>query len=334
MDTSITSAAPEISGIRRFLTGTGFPAFLLSAAVIYEIFLMAVVFAPPGSGPWSQFSEDFKVWCFSYDPRTGGMQWAAVWVMLLEPVFLSVLAALLWRHSLRELFTRKGAAAHWLAVLGGVLFAGVAMAGLYVYGARDSAANESLPFPGERIRTQIVPPDFDLTDHRGHPVSLASFKGRVVLVTGVYAFCSTACPEILREVKNLAEALPPESRERLSVVALSLNPEYDTSLLMNAVATAYAFEYPMFRYANGEPELMRDLLTRLQFAPVRNAATGAIDHANLFILIDARGRIAYRFNSGARHQPWLYQATLDLTREAAATASESPELTMRPPGLE
>lgn len=321
MTDALPSPEQETTALRRFFAGAGFPACLIAGTVVYEAFLMAVIFMPAGSGIWGQFSEDFKRWCFSYDPRTGGMSWGAVWVMLAEPVFLTGITTCLWRKSLRPLFTWRGLGAQWKAMAGGGLTALLAAGTLFAYGSRSNdVANELLPFPGERIRTQIEPPAFVLTDHRGAPVSLEALKGRVVLITGVYTTCSTACPEILREVKNLTDSLPPDLRGNFSAIALSLNPEYDSSQLMNAVASAYGFAWPAFRYVNGDPAIMHELLTRLQFSPVKNGQTGAIDHANLFILLDARGTIAYRFNLTGRHLPWLHQATRDLLKEAVAHA--------------
>jgi cytochrome oxidase Cu insertion factor (SCO1/SenC/PrrC family) len=121
----------------------------------------------------------------------------------------------------------------------------------------------------------------------------------------------------LVETRKLIESLPLESRASLSVVALSLNPEYETTELMAALAAAYGFTYPEFRYLNGQPALMHEVLAQLQFARVRNSETGVIDHANLFILLDARGAIAYRFNLNPRHQAWLREAIIALGAEAA-----------------
>jgi protein SCO1/2 len=308
----------DSTSLRRFFTGAGFPASLMTGALVYEVFLLLVIFGPPGQGPWGQFSEDFKRWCFGYDQRTAGMDWAAVWVMLAEPLFLAGLTAALWRRSLRTFATPRGWIAHGKAMAAGGLVALVATATLFAYGSRGTSEDQPLPFPGQRIRTRIEPPAFQLVDHRGAPVSLAEYRGRVVLLTGVYATCSTACPQILREVKDLTESLPPELRDRFAAVALSLNPEYDTREMMAAIAEAYGFAYPSFRYASGPPPDMHDLLTRLQFSAVKNAETGAIDHANLFLLVDAGGRIAYRFNLLDRHRPWLHQATRELLAEASA----------------
>jgi cytochrome oxidase Cu insertion factor (SCO1/SenC/PrrC family) len=329
MNPTQIASGDDTTRLRRFFTGAGFPACLIAGAVVYEAFLLLVIFGPPGQGPWGQFSEDFKRWCFGYDGRTGGMSWGAVWVMLAEPLFLAGLTAALWRRALATLATRRGLAAHGKAMAAGALASLLATATLFAYGSRGTSGDPPLPFPGERIRTRIEPPPFDLVDHRGAPVSLADSRGRVVLITGVYATCSTACPQILREVKDLIESLPPELRERFSAVALSLNPEYDTREMMTAIAEAYGFPYPAFRYASGPPSDMHDLLTRLQFAAVKNPQTGAIDHANLFLLVDAGGRIAYRFNLLDRHRPWLHQATRQLLEEAsdaalATTASARP----------
>jgi protein SCO1/2 len=294
------------------------PLFLLAAVVVYEAFLLAVVFAPESTGAWGGFAREFKQWCFRYDARTGGMEWAAVWVMLVEPAFVLAVALFLWRRGLRPLGSLAGWRRHASAAVAGAGAAGIAMAGLFAYGRPDADADAPLPFPGERIRTHLAAPDFLFADQRELPFTLAELKGRVVLVTGIYAMCSTSCPEILRETKALLESLPPEVRAHVSVVAVSLNPEDDSPQLMQLVTEAYGFKHPEFRYLNGPPAGMHAVLTQLGFAAVKNPRTGVIDHANLFLVLDARGEIAYRFTLDTRHRPWLRDALLALAGEAAA----------------
>lgn len=300
-----------------FITGPGLPVFLTTAVAVYEVFLLLVIFAPPGWGAWSAFSEEFKIWCFSYDPRTGGMEWMSVVIMLAEPAFIVGLVLALWRFS-RSSAPKARAGASRRAVLAG-LCVGLSVAGsLYAYGRPSADADAPAPFPGERIRTRLTPPDFALLDQRGNPVTRESLRGRVTLITGIYAMCSTTCPDILREIKQLTDALPTDARERFDVVAMSLNPEYDTAELMGGVAEAYGFAYPSFRYANGAPLVMHPLLRDFQFSARTNPVTRMIDHANLFILVDAEGLIAYRFNLDKRHSSWLREAALALIHEASA----------------
>lgn len=306
------------TGVRGFFTGTGLPLFLLSAATVYEAFLLAVVFAPESTGAWGGFAREFKQWCFRYDPRTGGMEWAAVWVMLVEPAFVVGVALFLWRRGLRALRTLAGWRRHASAAGAGVAIAGLAMAALFAYGRPSADADAPLPFPGERIRTHLAVPEFRFVDQRGLPFSLEELRGRVVLVTGIYAMCSTSCPEILVETKTLLASLAPEVRRRVSVVAVSLSPEEDSPELMLRVTDGYGFEHPEFRYLNGSPAGMHETLSQLGFARVKNPRSGIIDHANLFLLLDARGEIAYRFTLDPRHRSWLREALNALASEIVA----------------
>jgi protein SCO1 len=306
------------TGIGGFFTGPGLPLFLLSAAAVYELFLLAIVFAPESTSAWGGFAREFKQWCFRYDPRTGGMEWAAVWVMLAEPVFVVGVAAAIWRKGLLALGTAAAWRTNWSAAAGGSIAAGCAMAALFVYGQPSAAEDDVLPFPGDRIRTSIAPPEFRFVDQKGNPFTLEQLRGRVVLATGIYAMCSVSCPEILRETKTLLDSLPASVRQRITVVAFSLNPEEDTMELMDRVTSGYGFEHPEFRYLNGDPAGMHETLTRLGFARVRNPVTGVIDHANLFLLFDAQGSIAYRFTLDARHRSWIREGLVSLADEAAS----------------
>lgn len=324
-----TNASAGDTVLRRFFTGAGLPAFLVTITVLYELFLLAVIFAPEGSGPWSRFALDFKVWCFSYNTRTGGMEWSVVWIMLLEPVFITGIALLLWRKSLAVFLRPGGWYAHRVPLAAGVGVAGAALGILYVYGLSEQLPDDPLPFPGERIRTSLTPPPFALHDQRGAPVSLDDFRGQTVLITGVYGHCTTGCPMLLIELRNLLDELPEEARDELQIVAISLDAERDTQEVMAAVSNAYNFTYPQFRFVNGEPEVMRELIKRYHFSAFFNERTNMIDHANLFILVDAEGRIAYRFNMDPRHALWVREAVISLTAEARALRTEGPGLAAR-----
>lgn len=308
-----------LTGMRGFFTGTGLPLFLLAAASVYEVFLLAVVFAPDSTGAWGGFAREFKQWCFRYDERTGFMEWAAVWVMLVEPAFVVLIAAYIWRRGLRCLRTREGWVRHARSAIAGVVAAALVMTALYAYGRPDAHADAPLPFPGERIRTRLPATAFQFVDQKGQPFSLQQMKGRVVLATGIYARCSTSCPEILLETKALLASLPPAARARISVVALSLNPEEDTTELMDRITEAYGFTHPEFRYLNGEAAGLHETLTQLGFARVKNVRTGVIDHANLFLLLDVEGNIAYRFTLDTRHRSWLREGLIALAAEADET---------------
>lgn len=304
----------------RFLTGPGLLVFLFTALAGYEAFLLLTIFGPTGSGLLGDFVRDFQLWCYRGDPRTGGISWLAVSVMMLEPVFIVGAAVLLWRKVIVQLRDPRLWLVHARAAAAGLGVIAACVAGLVYYAQLDAArAQELPPFPGERIRVSLAVPDVPLMDQRGVDFRLADLRGQVVLVTGVYAACSTACPEIFKEVQAVLAGFAPAERAGLRVVALSLNPEYETAAIMAAMAEGRGFTYPEFRYVNGrDPVEMHDVLKQLQFSVTRNPATGVLDHANLFLLVDRSGRIAYRFTLDPRHRAWLREGLRQLLVESHA----------------
>jgi cytochrome oxidase Cu insertion factor (SCO1/SenC/PrrC family) len=314
------------TGAARFLTGPGLLVFLLTALTGYEAFLLLTIFGPTEGGWLGDFVRDFQLWCYRGDPRTGGISWLAVSVMMGEPLFVVGVAALLWR----QVFARLRHPAVWLeharSVLAAVLVIGGCAGGLLYYARTDAIRAQVLPpFPGERIRVHLALPDVPLVDQKGAAFRFADLRGRVTLVTGVYATCTTACPEIFIEVKKLLDELPAVERADVSVVALSLNPEYETAQLMDLVAEGRGFRHPEFRYVNGQqPAAMHDLLTSLQFSATRNPQTGIIDHANLFLLVDRANQIAYRFTLDPRHRAWLRTALRSLLAETNVIPARAP----------
>jgi protein SCO1/2 len=301
----------------RFLTGPGLLVFLLTALGGYEAFLLVTIFGPTEGGWLGDFVRDFQLWCYRGDPRTGGVSWLAVSVMVAEPVFVVGVAGLLWRQSLGRLRAPAVWRRHYRAALAAFAVTLAGAGGLVYYARTDAVSAQVLPpFPGERIRVQLALPPTALMDQKGATFHFADLRGRVVLVTGVYAACTTACPEIFLEIKRLLDELPAGERADLDVVALSLNPEYETAELMDRVTEARGFRHPAFRYVNGrQPAEMHDLLTRLQFSATRNPQTGVIDHANLFLLVDRTNQIAYRFTLDPRHRAWLRAALRSLLAE-------------------
>lgn len=309
-------------GAARWINGPGLLVFLFTALAGYEAFLLVTIFGPTEGGWLGEFVRNFQLWCYRGDPRTGGVSWLAVSVMMAEPVFVVSVAALLWRQTFVHLRSPRVWLANFRAAAAAFAAITICVGGLVYYASTDAISALVLPpFPGERIRVQLALPDVPLLDQTGANFRFADPRGRVVLVTGVYATCTTACPEIFAELRKILDELPAAERADLSVVALSLNPEYETTELMAAVAEGRGFKHPEFRYANAaQPAAMHDALTRLQFSATRNSATGVIDHANLFLLVDRSNHIAYRFTMDPRHRAWLRSGLRALLTEIHAAA--------------
>ena len=304
-----------VLGASRFLSGGRFPAFAISALVFYQIFVAVMAFVPTAGGAWGDFLEDFRMRCFKYDPKSGWMELGSVWVMLSEPLPLEAIFFFIWRTPLRELWqTRRAAFAQVAAgALLLVSLIGVSLMGL----GRSQVTPTELPFPASNLRSALVMPSFTLTNQEGHTVSLADFKGRVVLVTAVYSTCTTTCPMMLTKVRTVLDQLTSAERDDMAVVAFSLNPEADTRELRGMIAKSYGMKAP-FPFVNGVPSEVNAVLDKLNVARTRDEKTGQIMHSNLFFLLDREGRIAYRLSLSQNEASWLISALRVLLAEKSS----------------
>jgi cytochrome oxidase Cu insertion factor (SCO1/SenC/PrrC family) len=296
-----------VDRIRALVTGGGFAVFVLAVFVLYEAFVLAMAFVPAGDTVLGSFAEEFRVRCFNYDPKAGAMNWGLVGLMTTEPFFLQLLVFFVWRRQLRELPWRRWPAP--LAVASAV--AGTVIALCLVEFRSPAAVAGALPFPGDRIRTQLPLPDFNLRDQDDQPISPASLRGRPVLLTTIYSGCTTACPMMLSQVRKVLNDLTPEERTTLTVVAVSLNPDADTRELREMTARTYSFDAPEFHFVSGSGAEVNRLLDALQIVRTRKP-DGQIDHSTIFFCVDRDSRIAYRLSAGEKHHSWLLAALRSL----------------------
>jgi len=295
----------------RFITGAGLPAFALPLLVFYEALLVALLFTPAADSGLGAFAEDFRVWCFGYDAASGSLQWGVVLGMLAPPVVMAAVFLAFWWSALRELAQRPAALLRPAGVSAMLV---VAAATSFALLGGDSQARE-LPFPAEAIRTSHRPPDISLMSHSQKRVDLAELKGKVVLLTAVYASCPHTCPVILTQAKAAISQLDPAEREDLHVVGVTIDPANDRPEVLAELAERHDLSSPLYELVTGEVADVERVLDELGVSRRFNEATGQIDHANLFVLVDRDGRVAYRFTLGERQQRWLVSALRLLLRE-------------------
>jgi protein SCO1/2 len=235
-------------------------------------------------------------------------------MLLVQPLVLGTVIAGVWWRPLRRVV--RGRPRALFPVAAAALFL-VATTGAGFATVSPGTTTGELPFPADGLRTALLPPDFALIDHTGAPVRLAELRGRVVLVTAVYATCGYTCPMILGQTKGAVATLTPEERADLTVVGITLDPAHDTPDVLARMAQGQGVAPPLYHLVTGDPAQVDRVLDDFSVARARDPKTGVIDHANLFILIDRGGHIAYRFTLGERQARWLGEGLKTLLREPA-----------------
>jgi protein SCO1/2 len=296
----------------RAFAGWAFPAFVVSVLLEGALCAALIVVVPLQGTTLERFTQDFKVWCFGYDPARGTMVWAMVASFTVAPLMLASFVMLVFWEPLHAAL-RRGPIRMWPAPLAALATLSIASGGLLWTSATQAAA--SLAFPAEDLRTSLPAPSFTLTDQTGRSISSESMRGHIVLVTGVYSSCSTTCPMIMSQVRAAMHELTQHERQDVRVLAITLDPERDDPARLAEVAKARGLDPDTYHLLTGDTADVARVLDGFSIARSRDPATGVIEHANMFILLDRAGTIAYRLSLGPARGSWLRDALRALLQE-------------------
>jgi protein SCO1/2 len=147
-------------------------------------------------------------------------------------------------------------------------------------------------FAGTQAKPRKPAPPLALGDSFGRPVDLQRFRGKAVIVTFVYVNCPDVCPLILDNLR-IAQSELGAAAEDLRILAVSVDPEGDTAMAVNAFLKAHRITRRIRYLIGSRRELERvwsDWSIVSKRSPRRNDPD-FVEHSAMVYGIDARGRI-------------------------------------------
>lgn len=140
---------------------------------------------------------------------------------------------------------------------------------------------------GDYIGSVIDPPapapDLDLVDQHGQAFSLASFKGRIVLIYFGYTRCPDFCPNTMAVLRQVHIELA-EQADAIQVVLVTTDPERDTPEQMAAYLSAFD---STFLGLTGSQENLQMAYKDYGVAVMDDGTT----HSTRVYVIDGQGRM-------------------------------------------
>ena len=131
-----------------------------------------------------------------------------------------------------------------------------------------------------------------LTDHNGRAVTLASFKGKVVVLFFGYTHCPDVCPTTLSDMAQAMKLLRPEEEAKVQVIFASVDPERDTPEILKAYVP---FFHPSFLGLYGTPEQVAQAAREFKIVYRKHVEPGAssylVDHSAGSYVLDQTGRL-------------------------------------------
>lgn len=140
------------------------------------------------------------------------------------------------------------------------------------------------------ILTPAYPaPDFALHGSDGSTVTLARYRGKVVLLTFGFTHCAAVCPTTLSTLAQARSTLG-KAADRVQIVYITVDPARDDTAHMHTYLAAFD---PGFIGATAAPEVLAAVRKSYGVTAVRQG-TGpdyAMAHTSSIFLIDPAGKL-------------------------------------------
>jgi cytochrome oxidase Cu insertion factor (SCO1/SenC/PrrC family) len=202
---------------------------------------------------------------------------------------------------------RPGAVRQTVAAASIQSVAAVGAIGLIVLGAAPMAAAQASPvadtilaqaIDGSAAQVNYPAPSFSLTDQHGRHVTLASLRGKVILLTFLDDTCSVDCPLIAQEFREAGQLLSADSGH-VDLVAINYNP------INTQVGYLQAFDrqegldgVPNWLYLTGTSAQLKQIW-HAYGVPVQVLPAGSmIGHGDYAFVLDQAGHMRQELNFG------------------------------------
>jgi protein SCO1 len=145
--------------------------------------------------------------------------------------------------------------------------------------------------------------DFSFVDGDGKPVTLASFKGQVVVLFFGYTQCPDVCPTTMTEVAEAKRLLGPKGGKVVGLF-VTLDPERDTPQVLKAYTANFGPQIIGARAANAQQlaAVTKDFRVYYKKVDGKNPGSYTLDHTAASFVYDTQGRLRLytRYGMGAQ----------------------------------
>jgi protein SCO1/2 len=139
-------------------------------------------------------------------------------------------------------------------------------------------------------------PDVSLIDQHGKSISLASLKGKPVLIDFIYTSCASTCPVLTSKIAAVARELGPALSANVTIVSITLDPEHDGPAQLAAYAKSQSANGNSWLFLTGKPADIDQVLAQFKLRRMRES-DGSIMHSVSAFLLGPDGHQIRQYNA-------------------------------------
>ena len=158
-------------------------------------------------------------------------------------------------------------------------------------------------------------PDFTLTTQDGKRVALKDLRGKVLVITFIYASCTDTCPLLTAKMARIQDHLGADFGRNIYFFSITVDSDRDTPEVLKRYAEAYKANLAGWAFLTGTSAEIRDVAKRYGIYYKKNAR-GDVDHIFLTSLVDQSGTLRVQY-IGIKFDPdEMLRDVQSLVREA------------------
>jgi cytochrome oxidase Cu insertion factor (SCO1/SenC/PrrC family) len=139
-------------------------------------------------------------------------------------------------------------------------------------------------------------PDISLIDQHGSAVSLASLKGKPVLIDFIYTSCASTCPVLTAKMASVARELGPALGANVTMVSITLDPEHDGPAELASYAKSHGADDNGWLFLTGKPAQIDQVLALFKLRRTHES-DGSIMHSVSAFLLGPDGHQIRQYNA-------------------------------------
>lgn len=124
-------------------------------------------------------------------------------------------------------------------------------------------------------------------------VSLIDLKGNVLVMVMIYTSCTSACPRLVSDMRNIEKQIPENQKENVKLVFVSIDPLTDTPEKLNAFAKENKMEEDQWVFLTGTEEDTREFAAVLAVS-YKQISPMDFSHSNIISVFNTDGVMVHQ----------------------------------------
>lgn len=131
------------------------------------------------------------------------------------------------------------------------------------------------------------------TNQNGKNIEMKDLKGKVLVMVMIYTSCKAACPRLVADMRNIEQHLPENSKDKVKMVFVSIDPKVDTPERLKAFAIENKMDGEQWEFLRSTEENTREFAAVLA-VNYKKIAPMDFSHSNIISVFNAQGELVYQ----------------------------------------